>query len=153
MGNKYNLSENEVLLWQQKICNTVLLFKQLGDLNILQLAIIWIYEYMEALCVNKSGLQAKLTKLKEMFPQESEAIVKLFHLRGDSTHDCYRVSIDSIWGILPFTSELDTVLKQLGFYIPICTYVKYLLTSDELTALEELEKESIEIQINNLLNE
>lgn len=150
MGEKYNMTDEELKTWRYSIYKAITDYKNCRLPSILYMIIIWIYEYIEAVCVNNTDNQAKLGRIKSKYPN-SEAITKLFRLRGNIVHNCYKIEDEDIKLLFSKHKDLDFILTDLGFEIPICNviyttictgHVSLDTESDYMDLLNDLSKSS-----------
>lgn len=115
MGEKYALTEDEIARYKHIICSQLKKWKTLKESSALALFLIWLYEFAEAMSVNKTLQQAKLKTVKMCY-SDNDFISRLFRMRGKLVHRCYTID-ESLLIKFYDDNELQIVhlMGELGF--------------------------------------
>lgn len=96
MGSLIFMSEDQINDWKQRILVCYNKWREYGDMQSLQLFLVWLYEFAESIAATVYKKNANVKWVKEHFGERDNFIIHLFHLRGKIIHSPYLADEEKI---------------------------------------------------------
>ena len=151
MGKKYNMSADDIKFWRYIIYKELMLYKTTGVITHFLIAIVWLYEYMEAVNVNGQDVQATFERVEQKY--KCKVLVDFLRLRKAIVHNVSNLSSKDFVLVFEDNKNLDTIFLDLGFEVSVCKLIYNMLTKETLTKLDSKICDSYEELVDTFLSD
>ncbi len=122
MGERYNLSHQEIKNAQLRILEQLHSWQERKSIDSLILFLIWLYEFLEVISVNNTGKTANRKSAISVYTNTT-VIARLFALRSTLVHTFWKVSSDTILDFYDYYESELLALVNMVCYGDVSAYV------------------------------